>query len=62
MKNTKETRAWGGPTLRRLIRSYGLLILIALIFLIIAMFVRERERTVPVESLPFDVATETVTT
>ena len=41
-----------GPTARRLIRSYGVLVLIAIAFLILALFVREKERTVPAETLP----------
>lgn len=56
MKETEETRDQSRSTARRLIRSYGLLILIALAFLLIALFVREKERTVPVESLPRAVA------
>jgi hypothetical protein len=39
------------PTARRLIRSYGLLIAIAIAFLLMAMMVREKPKTVPVESL-----------
>ncbi len=50
-KRDDGSRAWGGPTARRLIRSYGLLIAIALAFLIMALFVREKERTVPAESI-----------
>jgi hypothetical protein len=41
------------PTTRRLIRSYGLLILIAIGFLLMAMLVREKDRTVPAESARF---------
>jgi hypothetical protein len=44
------------PTARRLIRSYGLLVLIAIAFLVMAMVVREKERTVPVESLEIPAA------
>jgi hypothetical protein len=39
------------PTARRLVRSYGILILIAIAFLLMAMMVREKPKTVPVESL-----------
>lgn len=39
------------PRGRRLVRSYGLLVLIAIGFLLMAMMVRETEQTVPVESL-----------
>jgi hypothetical protein len=39
------------PTARRLVRSYGVLILVAIGFLLMAMMVRERPKTVPVESL-----------
>ena len=38
------------PTARRIVRSYGLLMLIAIAFLILAMFVREKDKVVPVES------------
>ncbi len=41
----------GRPTTRRLIRSYGLLILLALAFLFLALFVREAPRTVPTQSV-----------
>lgn len=44
---------------RRLIRSYGLLILIALGFLLMAMLVRTVDRTVPVDqSLGINLAAE----
>ena len=36
---------------RRLVRSYGLLILIAIAFLLLAMFVHEAPKTVPAKSL-----------
>jgi hypothetical protein len=39
------------PTTRRLVRSYGLILLIAIAFLLMAMLVREKERTVPAESM-----------
>jgi hypothetical protein len=39
------------PTVRRLIRSYGLLVVLALVFLVMAMFVREKDKTVPAESV-----------
>ena len=39
------------PTTRRLIRSYGLLIAIAIAFLLMAMMVREKPKIVPTESL-----------
>jgi hypothetical protein len=39
------------PTARRLIRSYGVLILIAIAFLLMAMMIREKPKTVPVESI-----------
>lgn len=51
MKNLITNRSFLTPTTRRLIRSYGLLILIALAFLVLALFVRETPRTVPVEGL-----------
>jgi hypothetical protein len=38
------------PTARRLVRSYGLLILIAIGFLLMAMMIREKPKTVPAES------------
>lgn len=56
MKKLDDNPSLRASTARRLIRSYGLLILIALAFLLIALFVREKERTVPVESLPASVA------
>lgn len=37
------------PRSRRLIRSYGLLALIAIAFLLMAMFVRTVDRTVPAD-------------
>ena len=39
------------PTMRRLIRSYGLVFLIAIGFLLMAMFMRETPKVVPVEGL-----------
>ena len=39
------------PTAKRLVRSYGVLILIAIGFLLMAMMVREKPKTVPAESL-----------
>ncbi len=39
------------PTARRLVRSYGLLVLIAVAFLLMAMMVREKPKTVPSQSL-----------
>lgn len=39
------------PRLRRLVRSYALLILIAIGFLLIALLISEKPRTVPAESL-----------
>ncbi len=44
------------PTTRRIIRSYGLLIVIALAFLLMALFVKEKDRTVPAESAPLSPA------
>jgi hypothetical protein len=35
------------PTMRRLIRSYGLVIVLAIGFLALAMFVREKPEVVP---------------
>jgi hypothetical protein len=52
MTNERTTNRLLSPNARRLIRSYGLLIAIALAFLILALFVREEERTVPAESMP----------
>ncbi len=39
------------PTLRRIIRSYGILILIAIGFLILALFVHETPKIVPAQGL-----------
>jgi hypothetical protein len=39
------------PTARRLIRSYGVIVLLALAFLLLALFVREKEETVPAQSI-----------
>ena len=44
------------PRGRRLVRSYGLLVLIAIGFILLAMFVPEVDRTVPVESAPLRIA------
>ncbi|HYZ94016.1 MAG TPA: hypothetical protein VFA34_16710 [Actinomycetota bacterium] len=52
MTDVEEQQSDRRSTARRLIRSYGLLILLALAFLLMALFVREKERTVPVESMP----------
>jgi hypothetical protein len=52
MKDVQEQRSRFGPTTRRLVRSYGLLILLALLFLFLALFVREKPKTVPAESAP----------
>lgn len=38
------------PTARRLVRSYGLLILIAIAFLLMAVMIREKPKTVPAQS------------
>jgi hypothetical protein len=53
MMTTEEgTSRFGlSPTARRLIRSYGVLILIAIAFLLMAMMVREKPKTVPAESM-----------
>lgn len=48
---TETSRFPLSPTTRRLIRSYGLVILIAVGFLIMAMFMRERPKVVPVEGM-----------
>jgi hypothetical protein len=61
MTEVDDTTSARRSTARRLIRSYGLLILLALAFLLMALFVREKERTVPVESLPLPVASVRVT-
>ena len=53
MAGPVKRRSFLGPTTRRLVRSYGLLVAIALAFLLLALFVREKERTVPAETLPF---------
>jgi len=37
------------PTAARLLRSYGLVLLIALVFLVVVLFVPTLDRTVPVE-------------
>ena len=39
------------PTLRRVVRSYGVLILIAIGFLILAMFVHETPKVIPAQGL-----------
>lgn len=39
------------PTARRLIRSYGVLVLIAIAFLLMAIFIREKPKTVPANSM-----------
>lgn len=38
------------PTTRRLVRSYGLLVLIAIGFLLMAMCIREKPKVVPAQS------------
>jgi hypothetical protein len=50
------------PTARRLIRSYGLLILIAIGFLLMAMMIREKPKTVPAESIQLHLRSEEVRT
>lgn len=40
------------PVTRRLIRSYGLLALIAIGFLLMALLVREKDREVPAQGSP----------
>lgn len=52
MRSIEERSGRLGATTRRLVRSYGLLILIALAFLLLALFVHEKEQTVPPESMP----------
>jgi hypothetical protein len=51
MDDRVEKRGLLGPATRRLIRSYGLLVLIALAFLFLALFVHEKDKTVPAESI-----------
>ena len=51
MVSDQQTRFVLSPTARRLVRSYGLLVLIAVGFLLMAMMIREKPKTVPVESL-----------
>jgi hypothetical protein len=46
-----STRFALSPTARRLIRSYGVLVLIAIAFLVMAMMVREKPKTVPADSM-----------
>ena len=46
-------RSFLSPTARRLIRSYGLLILAAIAFLLMVLLVREKPRTVPEQSVRF---------
>ncbi len=46
-----DTGSRFSPTTRRLIRSYGLIVLIAIVFLVMAMFVREKPKEVPAESI-----------
>jgi hypothetical protein len=48
---TEEQRRFLSPTARRIIRSYGILILIAVAFLLIALFVHEVPKTVPAQGL-----------
>jgi hypothetical protein len=51
MRTVEKKSSRLGPATRRLIRSYGLLILIALAFLLMAMFIREKEQTVPAQGI-----------
>jgi hypothetical protein len=48
---TEGSRFSLSPTARRLVRSYGLVFLIALGFLLMAMFMREKPTVVPVEGM-----------
>ena len=57
MSLQEERRSRLSPTTRRLIRSYGLLILIAVGFLLMAVFIREKDRTVPAQSVRFQQTT-----
>jgi hypothetical protein len=56
MDGSVTTKTRLSPTTRRLIRSYGLLVLIAIAFLLLAMFVHERPKTVPAQSMRSAVA------
>lgn len=51
MRLLESRNTLSSPTVRRLVRSYGLLVLLALGFLLLALFVREADETVPAESL-----------
>jgi hypothetical protein len=48
---TEEQRRFLSPAIRRVIRSYGILILIAIGFLLLALFVHETPKTVPARGL-----------
>jgi hypothetical protein len=48
---TQEGPRFLSPTLRRIIRSYGILILVAVGFLLLALFVHETPKTVPAAGL-----------
>jgi hypothetical protein len=48
---TEHERRFLSPTLRRIARSYGILILIAIGFLLLALFVHEAPKIVPAQGL-----------
>jgi hypothetical protein len=50
---TETTNSRFTPETRRLIRSYGLLVLVAIAFIVMAMLVREKSTEVPVESIGY---------
>ncbi len=50
---TENERRSLSPTLRRIVRSYGILILIAIGFLLLALFVHEAPKTVPAQGMSF---------
>jgi hypothetical protein len=51
METKIERSRFLSPALRRIVRGYGLLILIAIGFLLLAMFVHEAPKTVPAKGL-----------
>jgi len=50
MQTEQRSRLFS-PTLRRIVRSYGILILIAIGFLLLALFVHETPKIVPAQGM-----------
>lgn len=48
---TEQERRFLSPTARRIIRSYGILILVGIGFLVLALLVHETPKTVPAQGL-----------